>query len=138
MKTLKSLFVVVVSLVSTQSWAQEKVSVYFIRPSMAIGSAHNTFVDDKFAYRVKSGHYVITDLDPGERKFSSRLTGKKPNDDPKPVTVLLEPGKNHYFLLVDVSDGFVTRPRVLEVTENYARPLIEKMTGRKSTEFASK
>jgi|GEM_PF-1558427 len=137
MKTLKSIFVVVVSLVSSQSWAQEKASVYFIRPARDIGRAHNVFIDGKFAYRVKSGQYVVSELETGERKFSSRLNGKKPDDYRQPTILLLKPEKKHYLLLVDIFNGFFSVPTVVEVTESYAQSLMEKMSERRGGELST-
>ncbi|MBX2897836.1 MAG: hypothetical protein KF763_20510 [Cyclobacteriaceae bacterium] len=137
MKTLKITLFVGLCLVLGQTRAQETSKVYFIRPEMAIGSAQNVFADDVFVCRVKTGHYAVTTHLTGEIKFSSRHSGKKPNDDPKPMTLVLESGKNHYLLLVNLSDGLFSRPTVIEITESYAKQLLEKMTPARTQEISN-
>jgi hypothetical protein len=129
MKYLFIAFFLAISLNTfSQSDSLQTGKVYFIRSIFDLSlKAFKLFIDSTFVCKLDENRYSVHDVTTGKHYFSVQLAGKKSKKKAERIPIDIKAGQSYYIELVFQKTAFFPNLYCIEVTENSALPILNKL-----------
>lgn len=110
------------------AFSQSKGQVYLIRSTGYTGTAVNYsfFIDDQLICKQKNKTFSVHELSVGDHTVSVSSGGLSTGKKSEALKITVVEGKANYISVVSTQAGYVNKITCQEITENSAKPILEK------------